>query len=172
MTPVADGWHCAGCDRFVLDLRDLTRQEAIALMRERRDEHGQCIVVEADEWGRALFVGETLATLKRAAAGVAIAATLAGCGPDVAEAPPAAAASSSPPSAHATPTPAAPTPAPVPAPDEAAAAPLEAADAGPLPGEVDDEAAADAGPPAAASEPRRRRRRPPPNDDPLTGLEF
>ena len=82
------GWHCSACDREVLDLRDVTRKQARELVARHDDPHGACISVRADAAGRSVFVHEAVASLKRAASGVAIAASLAACGAEPVDAPP------------------------------------------------------------------------------------
>jgi hypothetical protein len=93
MRPRAGGRHCARCDHVVVDLTDATRARAEAIARESGGR--LCVRMRVDEDGEAVFREPPLVPLRRAAAGVAVAALMSACDPGIdagAAAPPAAVA--------------------------------------------------------------------------------
>lgn len=77
------GRRCADCDRVVLDLRAVTRRELDAIgERARRTGEVVCAIVRHTSDGRVIVREPPLVPLRRAARGLAIALTLAGCEPE------------------------------------------------------------------------------------------
>lgn len=83
MPEVAGGRRCARCDRTIVDLRAVTQRELDALAPKG----SICARVRVDAQGVVLARPPEVVPLRRAAAAVAVAATLTACGPERASAP-------------------------------------------------------------------------------------
>lgn len=74
--------YCTGCDKQVLDVRDLTLPEARTLFdRERARGHDVCVKGYADDDGFLAFVDERAPRAARPLARLALAASMTACSP-------------------------------------------------------------------------------------------